>query len=78
MNLKQIRKLLLRLVNEKQNKISKNSILKYKNHVLNKFHRQALHAFKLIFVHPTQKDLLKFELPVADDIRILIENLEKL
>ena len=62
----------------KSKKRLKIPILKYKNHVLNKFHRQALHAFKLIFVHPTQKDLLKFELPVADDIRILIENLEKL
>ena len=55
------------------NSISKNNV-----NLLKDFHRQALHAFKLVFFHPTKNQFLNFEIPIANDIQKLIDKLEKL
>ncbi len=39
--------------------------------------RQALHARTLGFVHPTTKELLRFEVPVPEDMQLLIEEWRK-
>jgi 23S rRNA pseudouridine1911/1915/1917 synthase len=43
--------------------------------LINGFPRQALHAKKLNLLHPCSDNLLKFETPLADDIRLLIKSL---
>jgi len=40
-----------------------------------KFPRQALHAFSLEFEHPTSKDRVSFDIPIAQDIQELIDML---
>ena len=41
------------------------------------FHRQALHAWKLAFVHPASGKTLRFEAPLPQDFRDLLEGLRK-
>jgi len=41
------------------------------------FRRQALHAFRLRFVHPASGQQLQFEAPLPDDMRELIAALEE-
>ena len=41
------------------------------------FKRQALHAWKLSFVHPEHGDEVSFEAPLADDVQKLISLLQK-
>ncbi len=40
--------------------------------------RQALHAWKLSFPHPTTGEQLTFESPVPDDLRVVLEGLREL
>ncbi|MFB0516702.1 MAG: RluA family pseudouridine synthase [Candidatus Neomarinimicrobiota bacterium] len=40
-------------------------------------HRQALHAFKLTFVHPTTKETVSFEAPLADDFKAALMILQQ-
>ncbi len=47
-----------------------------KKHFVNKFERQALHAFSLGFVHPRTKDFLSFSADFPDDIKKLLEVLK--
>jgi 23S rRNA pseudouridine1911/1915/1917 synthase len=44
--------------------------------VVNRFPRQALHAFMLAFEHPTTGETLHFESPVPEDMRELVEALK--
>lgn len=39
--------------------------------------RQMLHAWKTGFIHPRTEQLISLEAPMPDDMRILIENLQK-
>ncbi len=39
--------------------------------------RQMLHAWKTGFIHPRNEQAINLEAPVPDDMRILIENLQK-
>jgi 23S rRNA pseudouridine1911/1915/1917 synthase len=39
--------------------------------------RQALHAWKLAFLHPRTEKLLQFEAPLPEDFRLLLESLRK-
>lgn len=41
------------------------------------FHRQALHAFRLGFVHPLSGEPVEWEAPMPDDFRALLEQLEQ-
>lgn len=54
---------------------------KTKNINLNKyiknFNRQALHAVKLIFLHPNKKSIVKFYSPIPKDMLKLLECIEK-
>ena len=43
--------------------------------VVNRFHRQALHAFLLAFEHPRTGEVMEFEAPLPDDLEELIEAL---
>ncbi|MCP4395092.1 MAG: RluA family pseudouridine synthase [Alphaproteobacteria bacterium] len=43
--------------------------------VLRKFHRQALHAKHLGFIHPITKEKLSFTAPMPDDMAELIKNI---
>lgn len=45
-----------------------------KNKLLN-FPRQALHAFSLAFDHPSTKEIVSFDIPIAQDIQELIDML---
>ncbi len=45
--------------------------------LLKNFNRQALHAFQLGFIHPTNMKKLNFNISIAEDMQILIDNLEK-
>ena len=38
--------------------------------------RQALHAYRLSFVHPITGELLELEAPLPDDIKKLIETIK--
>ena len=40
------------------------------------FPRQALHAWKISFIHPTTKEVLTFEAPLPKDIDEILENLQ--
>jgi 23S rRNA pseudouridine1911/1915/1917 synthase len=41
------------------------------------FGRQALHAWKLAFIHPSTGEAARFESPLPDDFKALLEGLEK-
>lgn len=43
---------------------------------LQQFKRQALHAIKLSFIHPTLNTLLTFEAPIPDDFKTLLTDLD--
>ncbi|MDI9818254.1 MULTISPECIES: 23S rRNA pseudouridine(1911/1915/1917) synthase RluD [unclassified Legionella] len=43
---------------------------------LSQFQRQALHAFRLSFLHPETEEELTFEAPLPDDFQLLLEMLE--
>lgn len=45
-----------------------------KNELVN-FHRQALHAYKLYFLHPKTGKEMSFEIDLAEDIQSLLQNL---
>ena len=49
---------------------------KNKYNLLKVFPRQALHSYRLGFFHPTTKKNVHFEIPLADDIQNLIQELE--
>ena len=40
------------------------------------FKRQALHAYNLEFIHPTQKKMVSYKAELPDDMKNLIEALE--
>lgn len=44
---------------------------------IKKLNRQALHAFKLSFIHPIQKEVVSFEAPLPDDFKNLLEVLQQ-
>lgn len=59
-------------------------ILKYFNKlspelkkVINSFKRQALHAYKLEFIHPITEELMQFEIDLPEDIQNLIYNIQE-
>jgi 23S rRNA pseudouridine1911/1915/1917 synthase len=41
------------------------------------FNRQALHAYKLEFIHPITEELMEFEIDLPEDMQNLIKELEK-
>jgi 23S rRNA pseudouridine1911/1915/1917 synthase len=41
------------------------------------FHRQALHAAELGFVHPVTGETVRFSSPLPDDMRALIDELRQ-
>ncbi|MDO1582128.1 RluA family pseudouridine synthase [Rhizobium oryzicola] len=43
--------------------------------VVNRFHRQALHAFLLAFEHPRTGEVMEFEAPLPQDLEELVEAL---
>ncbi|MFZ8845724.1 MAG: RluA family pseudouridine synthase [Candidatus Hydrothermia bacterium] len=46
------------------------------NEILNTINRQALHAYKLSFIHPTRNEEMTFEVPLPMDIENLLMKLE--
>jgi 23S rRNA pseudouridine1911/1915/1917 synthase len=46
--------------------------------LVNRFHRQALHAFLLQFEHPTSGETMRFEAPAPDDMGTLIQTFRSL
>jgi 23S rRNA pseudouridine1911/1915/1917 synthase len=46
------------------------------NEILNTINRQALHAYKLSFIHPTRNQEMTFEVPLPMDIENLLMKLE--
>jgi 23S rRNA pseudouridine1911/1915/1917 synthase len=46
------------------------------NEILNTINRQALHAYKLSFIHPTRNEEMIFEVPLPMDIENLLMKLE--
>ena len=44
---------------------------------LKSFNRQALHAYKLGFIHPTTGEQMAFNAPLPDDMQTLIEVLSE-
>jgi len=46
------------------------------NEILNTINRQALHAYKLSFIHPTRNEEMTFEVPLPIDIENLLMKLE--
>ena len=63
-------------VYEKPKKSSINLPTEDKKYV-NSFHRQALHAYSLGFIHPTTKENLSFHADIPNDMKELIEVLKK-
>ena len=53
----------------------KDSYLKEKNNIIKTFNRQALHATKLCFNHPINKQYIEFSSKLPKDISVLIDNL---
>lgn len=45
--------------------------------LVNNFKRQALHAYKLEFIHPITDELMEFEIDLPQDIQELCQELEK-
>jgi 23S rRNA pseudouridine1911/1915/1917 synthase len=45
--------------------------------LVNSFKRQALHAYKLEFIHPITEELLEFEIDLPEDMQKLCQELEK-
>ena len=45
--------------------------------IVDNFPRQALHSYKIKFYQPTTNKLLKFEIPLPDDMNILYAQLKK-
>ncbi|MCT4635028.1 MAG: RluA family pseudouridine synthase [Rickettsiales bacterium] len=45
--------------------------------LVNNFKRQALHAYKLEFIHPITNELMEFEIDLPQDIQELCQELEK-
>ena len=45
--------------------------------LVNSFKRQALHAYKLEFIHPITEELMQFEIDLPQDIQSLIKEIEK-
>jgi len=43
--------------------------------IIQKFTRQALHAYRLAFTHPSTQQLCEFEAPLPDDMQLLIDAL---
>lgn len=64
------------LYNEAQNKYLARLSPDLKTLVTN-FKRQALHAYKLEFIHPITNELMKFEIDLPQDIQELCQKLEK-
>lgn len=62
--------------NEGQNKYLV-KISKAEKELLNSFKRQALHAYKLEFIHPITEELLAFEIDLPQDMQELCQELEK-
>ncbi len=54
------------------NKTLKSTLPQDVRDAINNFKRQALHAYKLSFTHPTNCEKLSFEIPLSDDINQLI------
>ncbi|WP_028387636.1 23S rRNA pseudouridine(1911/1915/1917) synthase RluD [Legionella fairfieldensis] len=44
--------------------------------ILRQFRRQALHAWKLSFLHPENNETLTFEAPLPDDFQLLLSTLD--
>jgi 23S rRNA pseudouridine1911/1915/1917 synthase len=54
-----------------------NLLPEHAKHVVNRFHRQALHAFLLSFEHPRTGEVMDFETPMPADMEELAEALRK-
>lgn len=56
--------------------LNTNDDKKLARHLLNHISRQALHAYRLEFIHPVSGQKMSFEQPVPNDIKNLLEFLE--
>ena len=45
--------------------------------LINSLNRQALHAYKLEFIHPVTEELMQFEIDLPEDIKGLCKKLER-
>jgi len=63
------------LYNEAQNKYLSRMPAELKQ-ILNSFKRQALHAYKLEFIHPITDELLEFEIDLPEDMKKICQQLE--
>lgn len=44
--------------------------------IINSFNRQALHAYRLEFIHPITEELMEFKIDLPEDIKELIKKIE--
>lgn len=44
--------------------------------LVSKFARQALHSYKMSFIHPITKEMMKFEIPLPQDMQAIIDHLK--
>jgi 23S rRNA pseudouridine1911/1915/1917 synthase len=65
------------LYNEAQNKYL-NRLSPEQRLLVSSFKRQALHAYKLEFIHPITEEELEFEIDLPEDIQELCQNLEQM
>jgi 23S rRNA pseudouridine1911/1915/1917 synthase len=63
--------------NKQAKQISNLSHRKFALNLLRMMERQALHAYKLSFEHPMEKELMNFSIPLSDDFQNILGEVKK-